>query len=56
VAAFRQLVVMDKFGISCFGPAPRYLIEFVRIYADRDRDLDALLIKEAEFVFPVETP
>src|SRR6266404_1533812 len=57
VPAFRKLVVMDQFGKSLLRPAPRSWIEFVRKYADGNRDGDALDIEIPEFapVLPIET-
>jgi hypothetical protein len=46
---------VHELRIRCFGPTPGRLIELIGKNADRRRYLDALLVKEAKFVFPVKT-
>ena len=57
VAAFLNLVVMDKFGIRPLCPTPRGWIELVREDAHGNRDGDALDIEKPEFapILPIET-
>ena len=57
MAAFLNLVVMNKFGIRPLCPTPRGWIELVREDAHSNRDGDAFGIEKPEFspILPIET-
>src|ERR1700722_2476086 len=55
VAALRESVVVNQFGIGFLGPGPRGLIDLVWKGAHRNRDLNTSRIEKATLVFPIET-
>jgi len=55
VAALRDLVVVEEFGIGALSPAARRLVLLAGKDAHRHGDGDALGVEEAALVLPVET-
>ena len=55
VAAFVELVVIDKLGIGLLGPTLRALIKLVGECADGDGDGDVFGVEEGELIFPIQT-